>query len=165
MRSRWSAAIPLAVAVAAFLCFLPALSGGFLTYDDQALLTDNAAFLRGAWRDPRWLLTTAILNVHQPLAWLSYGIDYALFGLDPFCFHLTSLLLHALNAVVFYFLALRLFPRVSPDSDRFAAAAAALAFCLHPLRAECVAWVAERRELLSDLFFLLTLHAYLESAR
>ncbi|UPT73280.1 MAG: hypothetical protein M0D55_15530 [Elusimicrobiota bacterium] len=86
----------------------------------------------------------------QPLTWLSFQLDYSLWGLDPGMFHLTSLLLHAAAAVVFYHVAEELL-----GGRTGAALLAALFFAVHPLRVESVAWATERKGLLSGLFFLL----------
>src|SRR5581483_3265650 len=100
--------------------------------------------------------------------WLTYAVDYFLWGLDPFGYHLTSLLLHCVNAVLFYFLALRLLVLSVGDEAssrlRLTACFAALLFALHPLRVESVAWITERRDVLSGLFFLATLLCYLKAA-
>jgi hypothetical protein len=95
-----------------------------------------------------------------PLNFLSLAIDYRLWGLHPAGFHLTNLLLHAANAVAVYFLLLRL------QESQGIAAAASLLWSLHPVQVESVAWVSERKNVLSTLFFLLAFHAYLRySAR
>jgi len=109
---------------------------------------------------------------YQPLSWVSYAIDYRLWGLDPFGYHLTNLLLHAANAVLFWLLAMELLRNTEPPAARgpdggvrFAAAVGALFFALHPLRVESVAWASERRDVLSGLFFLLTMLFYVRAVR
>jgi protein O-mannosyl-transferase len=109
---------------------------------------------------------------YQPLSWVSYAIDYRLWGLDPFGYHLTNLLLHAANAVLFWLLAMELLRSTEPPAARgpdggvrFAAAVGALFFALHPLRVESVAWASERRDVLSGLFFLLTMLFYVRAVR
>lgn len=94
----------------------------------------------------------------MPLTWLTLAADHALWGLNPFGYHLTNVLLHAANAVLFFWIALRLLPREA--GAPLAAAAAALFFALHPLRVESVAWVTERRDVLSALFLLFCVLAY-----
>jgi tetratricopeptide (TPR) repeat protein len=157
--------IALSIAAVTFLCFLPALRAGFLIWDDQAYLVRNAQFLALGWRGLGWMFTNNVMFVYQPLAWLSYALDYSFWGLNPFGFHLTNLLLHCLNSVLFYRLALRLLTGVARPSknDVLAAGAAALCFSIHPLRVESVAWASERRDVLSGTFFLLTLTAYLNA--
>src|SRR2546425_4365958 len=100
---------------------------------------------------------------------MTLGLDYLLWGLNPFGYHLTSLLLHAANAVVFFFVVRRLLTRALPSpAERghalaVSAGVAALVFAIHPLRVESVAWVTERRDVLSGLFYLLTILLYLRA--
>src|SRR5207244_2307898 len=96
-------------------------------------------------------------------------LDYLLWGMNPLGYHLTSLLLHAANAVVFFFIVRRILPLALPaPSERghaltASAGVAALVFAIHPLRVESVAWVTERRDVLSGLFYLLTILMYLRA--
>src|SRR5207247_4441573 len=100
---------------------------------------------------------------------MTLGLDYLLWGMNPFGYHLTSLLLHAANAVVFFFVVHRILtlalPSPSERGHALAAAAgfAALVFAIHPLRVESVAWVTERRDVLSGLFYLPTILVYLRA--
>src|ERR1041384_3178307 len=114
------------------------------------------------------MFTTFLMGHYQPLTWVTLGLDYVIWGMNPFGYHLTNLVLHAANTVLFYFLALRLLSYVLPRDEEGAtivgAALAAMLFSIHPLRVESVAWVTERRDVLSGLFFFLTLHAYLTAA-
>jgi len=102
-----------------------------------------------------------------PVTWLTFGLDHALWGMNAFGYHLSNVLLHAANAVLFYLLAMRLLrlglTEASAGAIRLGAIAAALFFALHPLRVESVAWVTERRDVLSALFYLLTVLAYLKA--
>lgn len=102
-----------------------------------------------------------------PMTWLTFGLDHAFWGMNAFGYHLTNILLHAANAVLFYLLALRLLRRAlttaSPGATRVGAIVAALFFAVHPLRVESVAWVTERRDVLSALFYLLAVLAYLKA--
>jgi tetratricopeptide (TPR) repeat protein len=114
------------------------------------------------------MLTTTHMSNFSPLSWLSYAADYALWGLNPVGYHLTNVLLHALNAVLFFFLAGRLlraaFPAEPARKLELGAVVAALAFAVHPLRVESVAWAAERRDVLAGAFFLGTLLLYAKAA-
>jgi protein O-mannosyl-transferase len=117
----------------------------------------------------RWMFTTFHMGHYEPLTWITLAFDYALWGLNPTGFHLTNLVLHTINAVVFYFVALRLLAlswaaTANTLPLRIGAAIAALAFAIHPLRVESVAWATERRDVLSALFVLLTLICYLKAA-
>jgi tetratricopeptide (TPR) repeat protein len=147
MKKRLGLAVPLL----AFAAFLPALLNGFVHWDDYPFIIKNAGL-----GDLRWMLTTTSFGLYQPLSWLSLSLDRALWGLDPFGFHLTSLLLHAFNAGLVFMLGVRLL------KDESAALTAALLFALHPLRAEAVAWAATRKDVLAASFYLLTTLLYLE---
>src|SRR6184192_2806285 len=104
-----------------------------------------------------------------PLTWMTLGMDYLLWGMNPVGYHLTSLLLHTTSAVVFFFLARRLLtlalPRASGRGHALTVSAgfAALVFAIHPLRVESVAWVTERRDVLSGLFYLVAILLYLRA--
>ncbi len=150
---------PTAVVLLTFLVFSGALSNGFVNWDDRAYLLDNDAWRGLDWSRLRWMMTAVGPGPYQPLSWLTFGVDYELWGLSAFAIHLTSLLLHCACALAVYFLGLRLI------KDRAGAAAAALLFSLHPLRVESVAWAAERLDPLSGLFFLLTLSCWLRARR
>ena len=146
---------PLLCALFAFAAFSPALRAGFVDIDDTQLLVTNEHYRGLSWEALRWMLTTNRMGHWQPLTWLSYAIDWKLHGLDPFWFHLTNLLLHALDAALVCLLARRLL-RHEP-----AALLAGLAFGLHPLRAESVVWITERRDVLSTALLLGALLAWL----
>jgi tetratricopeptide (TPR) repeat protein len=106
------------------------------------------------------MFTTPRMGHYIPLTWLTLALDHALWGMNPRGYHATNVLLHAINAALVFLVARRLlagFPLAAP-------AFAALAFGLHPLRAESVAWVTERRDVLSGCFLLLALLAYLGAA-
>ena len=166
---RVSWAIPLGIFALTFLAFLPSLWNGFVDWDDPLNLTENPDYRGLGWPQLKWMFGGNNTNFYMPLTWLTYGLDYTLWGMNPAGYHLTSLLLHALNACVFYFVALRLL-RVAwrgefarDSAPRAGAALAALLFALHPLRVESVVWATERRDVLSGLFYLLAILAYLRS--
>ena len=119
-------------------------------------------------RHLRWMFTTTRLGNYTPLAWLSYAIDYSIWGLEPAGYHLTNLLLHSLNAVLFYRLAKLLlrgvFPGAGPRAIEAGALVASLAFSAHPLRVESVAWASERRDVLAGAFYLSALLFYVRAA-
>jgi len=154
------------VVVATALVYLPTLRNGFVDFDDQTNLTENPFFRGFDAVSLRWMLTN-IDGHYLPLTWLSYAVDYQLWGMNPVGYHLTNLLLHLANAVAFALLAARLLAiafRIpwerAPRALFVAAAIAAGLFALHPLRVESVAWATERRDVLSGLFFLLALDTY-----
>jgi Tfp pilus assembly protein PilF len=155
-----------AIALTLF-CYFPALANGFIDWDDSPLLLRNPHY-RGLGLDHlRWMFTTRLMGHWMPLNWVSFGLDHAVWGMRPFGYHLTNVLLHAINAAVVYALATKLLqlslPAFTSDGMRvkLGALVAALTFSLHPLRVESVAWVTERRDVLSGLFFLLAIWAYL----
>jgi tetratricopeptide (TPR) repeat protein len=160
--------LPVLVAVLSVVAFLPALQGQFVNWDDQANFVANEDFRGLGWAQLKWMWTATLLGHYIPLTWMTLGLNYALGGMNPWGYHLGNLLLHAANALVFYFLARRLL-RASLSSSQgegtvaLGAAFAALVFSLHPLRVESVAWVTERRDVLYALFFLLSALAYLRS--
>src|SRR5213593_2583432 len=161
--SLWQA--PVLIALATFAAFLPTLQNQFVNWDDPRNFLDNAHYRGLGWSQLRWMWTT-----HQghyiPLTWMTLGLDYLLWGLNPVGYHLTNLLLHAANAVVFFFVVRRILTRALPSpAERghalaVSAGVAALLFAIHPLRVESVAWATERRDVLSGLFYLLTLLVY-----
>lgn len=135
--------------------FWPVLGNGFINYDDPDYVTANPKVQAGlTWTGVRWAFTTGYFGNWHPLTWLSHMLDCQLYGLAPTGHHATSLLLHAINAV----LLLLLLHKLSGSIWRSSAVAAL--FALHPLRLESVAWVAERKDVLSAFFALSTLMAY-----
>jgi protein O-mannosyl-transferase len=162
--------VGLGVVLATAIAFLPTLFNGFVEWDDYENLLSNPSFRGLGWSHIAWMFTTFHMGPYQPLSWLTLGLDYAIWGLNPLGYHLTNLLLHAANALACYLVSRRLFALTwnQPDSEKswpviFSAAFAALFFSLHPLRVESVAWVTERRDVLSGLFYLWTIYAYLRA--
>jgi Flp pilus assembly protein TadD len=135
--------------------YCPALRHGFVNYDDDRYVTDNPRVQAGLrWDTISWAFTASEQANWHPLTWISHALDCQLFQLHAEGHHLTSLLLHALN-VLLLFLVLQWFTG-SAGRSFFVAAL----FAVHPLNVESVAWVAERKSVLSMLFFLLALAAY-----
>src|SRR5256885_3578833 len=163
---RWL--VPLVIALITCAAFLPALQNQFVSWDDADNFLDNPDYRGLAWTHLRWMWTTHGGH-YIPLTWMTLGLDYLLWGMNPVGYHLTSLLLHAANAVVFFFLVRRLLTLALPSpSERghalaVSAAFAALVFAIHPLRVESVAWATERRDVLSRLFFLFAVPAFLRA--
>lgn len=160
--------IPALVFTVTFSCFLPALTNEFVNWDDQNNFVNNSRYRGLSLSNLKWMFTTFLLGPYQPLSWLTLGIDYIFWGLNPTGYHLTNMLLHSTNAVLFYGLILALLTSALPVTarpanawiSRIAAASGALFFAIHPLRVESVAWASERRDVLSGLFFFLALLAY-----
>jgi tetratricopeptide (TPR) repeat protein len=162
--------IPALIVFATFVAFLPTLQNGFVNWDDESFLVNNLNYRGLGWQQILWMFTTFHMGPYQPLSWMTYGMDYVLWGMNPLGYHLTNLLLHAANAVFFYFISRRLIALVLPMPTRevswplaMSAAFAALIFAIHPLRVESVAWATERRDVMSGLFFLGTIYCYLRA--
>ena len=135
--------------------YWPVLRNDFVSYDDPDYVSENPYVLRGlTWQNSSWAFETVHSANWHPLTWLSHMLDVQLFGLQPAGHHLTNLLLHTANTLLL-FLALQRMTRA-----RWRSALVAALFALHPLHVESVAWVAERKDVLSGFFFMLTLWAY-----
>lgn len=151
-RLRWLCAILLAVAV--LVTYAPALRNGFVSWDDNAYVTENPRVLHPSWENAVWAFSAVHGSNWHPLTWLSHMFDVALFGPAPWGHHLTSIVLHAANAVLLFLVLTRMTRNAAPSL--FVAAL----FALHPVQVESVAWVAERKNVLSTLFWILTMWAY-----
>ena len=162
----------LVIFLSSIVVFLPVLQNGFVNWDDEANLLQNRNFRGLGWAQLRWMFTTFYGGHYQPLAWVSFGMDYLLWGTEPFGYHLTNLLLHAANAVLFYFLAREILAAALDQSARantlsmtLAAGFSALVFAIHPLRVESVAWATERRDVLSGTFLFSCVLCYLRGVK
>jgi protein O-mannosyl-transferase len=165
--SRW--VIPALLPLVVVTVFPLAVIGTF-QWDDYPLLVDNSAYRGLAWSNLRWMFSTNLMGHYMPVTWITYGVDYVLWGLDPFGYHLTNLALHAASTTLVYVVALRLFravwvraPGDGADTLRIGAALASLLFGVHPLRVESVVWITERLDLLCGFFYLLAILMYLRS--
>ncbi|MBL8856993.1 MAG: tetratricopeptide repeat protein [Planctomycetes bacterium] len=145
--------------------FWPALGAEFLGWDDDRNFLLNVHYRGLALENLQWMFTTFHMGPYQPLAWLTLGIDHALWGMDARGYHATNIMLHAVAVVLFFVLARRLFviarPSWSNTGSDACAFVAALVFGVHPLRVESVAWITERRDVLSGLFFVATVIAWI----
>jgi Tfp pilus assembly protein PilF len=129
-------------------------------FDDIIHITENPMVRRGlTWHGLAWALTTMHAANWQPLTWLSHLLDCTLFGLRPAGHHLVNVAIHALNAALLFAVLRR------STGACWRAAAVALVFAVHPLRVESVAWVSERKDVLSGAFWMLTMLAYVRYAR
>jgi protein O-mannosyl-transferase len=145
----------LLLALVTLLVYLPVGRDGFLVYDDDVYVTGNTMVQKGlTWAGVRWAFTTSHASNWHPVTWLSHMTDCELFGLNAGAHHLVNALIHTANAVLLFALLLRLTGGLWPSL--FVAAL----FAWHPLRVESVAWVSERKDVLSTFFALLTLLAY-----
>ena len=147
--------LALLLAVATLAVYYPVKHFSFLNYDDDLYVTENVHVQSGLdWDTVQWAFTTRAAYNWHPLTWLSHALDFQLFGLNPAGPHVVNLLLHTLNVLLLFWVLLR--------ATGFAGRSAIVAalFALHPINVQSVAWVAERKNLLSMLFFLLALGAY-----
>lgn len=143
------------LAAAVVVIYARTLYNGFVEFDDPSYIWDNPTVNRGIDLESvkAAFFSASAANWH-PMTWLSHMTDWQLFGRNAAGHHAMSLSLHAINAVLLYVALVRM------TRDPFASAACALLFAVHPLRVESVAWVSSRKDLMSGLFFFLTLLAY-----
>lgn len=135
--------------------YLPALWCGFVDFDDPAMVVNNLYVQSGFTIEGiRWAFTTGYMANWIPLSWLSHMIDVQLFGMNPAAHHATNVFLHIANTMLLF-----LFLKKTSAAPWQSAAIASL-FALHPLHVESVAWIAERKDVLSGFFWMLTLYAY-----
>jgi Flp pilus assembly protein TadD len=150
----------LLLALVTLLAYLPVTRDGFVNYDDQDYVTENSVVQKGlTWTGIKWAFTTSHASNWHPLTWLSHMADCELFGLNPGAHHLVNVLFHTANVVLLFLLLLRL------TGELWLAAFVAALFAWHPLHVESVAWISERKDMLSTFFALLTLLAYARYAQ
>ncbi len=150
--------VALLLALITLLVYLPAAHHGFVVYDDNTYVTENHMVQGGlTWAGIQWAFTTGYGSNWHPLTWLSHMLDCDLLGLNPGAHHSVNLLLHAANAVLLLLLLFRMTGAFWP------AAFVAALFAWHPLHVESVAWVSERKDVLSTFLGLLTLLAYVKA--
>ena len=147
--------ICLLLALAVGGVFWPVHSFDYVNYDDPDYVSANPHVQGGiTWQNVRWALTSGHASNWHPLTWVSHMLDWQLFGNHPGAQHVVSVAFHAFNTMLL-FLVLR-----AMTGAHWRSAVVAALFALHPLRAESVAWLSERKDVLSTLFLLLTLWAY-----
>jgi tetratricopeptide (TPR) repeat protein len=147
--------IALLLALTTLLVYLPVVHDGFVNYDDQDYVTDNTVVKNGlTWAGIKWAFTTGHASNWHPVTWLSHMLDCELFGLNPAAHHFVNALIHSMNAALLFVLLLRLTGALWP------CAFIAALFAWHPLHVESVAWISERKDVLSTFFALLTLLSY-----
>lgn len=153
------------VGLVVLAAYLPSLGNSFVSFDDDANFVTNTAYRGLGLEQLRWMWTTTHMGHWIPLTWMTFGLDFELWGMSPAGYHLTNVLLHAGNAVLAFFIARRLlgYLKLGAGNTVVAAAFAALLFALHPLRVESVAWITERRDVLSLLFELSSVLCYLRA--
>jgi len=143
------------LAAATLAVFWQVTQCDFVYFDDPRYVTENSQVQKGITLEGiRWAFTTSYFANWHPLTWISHLSDVQLFGLRPPWHHLTNLLFHVANTVLLFVVLLRM------TKARWESAFVAALFALHPLHVESVAWVSERKDVLSTFFWLLTMGAY-----
>lgn len=144
-----------ALALLTVAAFLPSLWNGFVNLDDPLYVTNNRVVKNGlTWEGLAWVRTANVANNWHPLTMLTHMLDYQLFGMNAAGHHGTSLFLHLVNVLLLFEILRRM------TGSPWRSAAAAGLFGVHPLRVESVAWVSERKDVLSALFWILAMGAY-----
>jgi tetratricopeptide (TPR) repeat protein len=147
--------ICICLAAGTFAAYEPMRHNSFVKYDDNKYLVRNPNVTSGITRDSViWAFTKPYASNWHPLTWFSHMLDCRLFGLNPFWHHLVSLLLHITNAILLFWILLKM------TGSTWASAFVAAVFALHPLQVESVAWAAERKTVLSGFFWFLTIAVY-----
>jgi hypothetical protein len=153
LRSRWLVCLLLGLVMTAL--FLPAIQFDFVDYDDSDYVKANPHVLTGlSWKNIAWAFQTGHASNWHPLTWLSHMLDCSVFGTGPHGPHLVNVLLHGTNAILLFLVLGQL------TAAFWRSAMVAALFALHPLHVESVAWISERKDVLSAMFFVLTLSAY-----
>jgi tetratricopeptide (TPR) repeat protein len=159
-RYRYEFGIGLILAAATIVAYSPVWRNDFINVDDPEYVSENRQVQAG-WtaESVRWAWTTFHAGYWQPVTWMSLQLDAQLFGLSPRAFHLDNLVWHIANVLLLFALLLRL------TGVLWRSAAAAMLFALHPMHVESVAWITERKDVLSAFFGLLSLWCYAGYAR
>jgi tetratricopeptide (TPR) repeat protein len=151
-----TAAFSAALVVVTLAAFRGLDAASFILYDDNGYVTENNHVKAGlAGQSIAWAFTTGAQANWHPVTWLSHMTDVSLFGLDPGKHHLMSVAIHAANAVLLFLVLFRM------TGASWRSGFAACLFAIHPLHVESVAWIAERKDVLSTMFWLLTLLSWL----
>ncbi len=159
--------IALLLALGTLLVYLPVTRHQFVNYDDGGYVTENPTVKAGlTWHGVKWAFTTWVVGNWHPVTMLSHMLDCQLFGLNSGLQHYENALFHAANTVLLFWLLLRLTQRhpennlAPPSNTLWPSAFVAALFAWHPLHVESVAWIAERKDVLSTFFELLALMCY-----
>lgn len=147
--------LSLALLLLTVLVYLPVRNNAFINFDDNHYITENPHAKAGlSWDTAKWAFSTYDAANWHPLTWLSHALDCELLGLNPAGHHFVNLLLHGFNAVLLFLILQSL------TGFTWRSLMVAALFAVHPLNVESVAWAAERKTILSTLFFLLAIWAY-----
>jgi protein O-mannosyl-transferase len=153
-------AVCLFLAAATWLVFGQTVHHEFVNFDDNTYVYENPIVQKGVTAEGlRWAFTSVHASNWHPVTWISHMVDCQIYGLNAGGHHLTNVLLHMATVIVLFLVLRQL------TGFLWRSAFVAAVFAIHPLRVESVAWVAERKDVLSGLFFLLTIAAYIRYAR
>ena len=166
------------VSFVTLVVFLPTLQNEFINWDDDYYVYDNQYIQLPLRNVLKWAFLNFYISSWHPLTWISHAVDYTVWGLNPLGHHLTNNLIHALNAFLVVFLSIGLieYDRKRETTEHLsepfpgkreiliAGAATGLLFGIHPLHVESVAWISERKDVLSSLFFCLSILSYIRYA-
>ncbi len=156
LNRRYFYLVGLLLAVTTLAVYWQVLGNGFVSYDDGMYVTENIRVQEGVTFDNLiWAFISSDASNWHPLTWISHMIDCQLYGLNPWGHHLTSLLFHVANTLLLLLILVRMTGALWQSS------LVAALFALHPLHVESVAWVAERKDVLSTFFMMLTLWSYM----
>lgn len=151
---KWHILVVLAIAAVALF---PMLRNGFTNWDDLLYVTNNKLLHQLSWDGLKAIFSTPLVSNYHPLTVLSLALNYQISELEPFGYHLTSLVFHLFNTWLVYVFIMKLSSR-----KHWVALFVALIFAIHPMHVESVAWVSERKDLLYTMFFLLSMIVYLD---
>ena len=147
------------LAIITLAAFWRVLGCDFINYDDYKYVTLNRHVQTGFTKDAlKWAFIRGYEATWQPMVWLSYVLDYQLYGSKPYGYHLTNFLLHIANTVLLFLVLSRM------TESLWRSAFVTALFAIHPLHVESVAWIAERKDVLSGLFWMLAMWAYVSYA-
>jgi len=148
-------AISLFLVTVTFLAYWPVLDNGFVNFDDGRYVTENTHIQKGLTLEAVvWAFTQSYAANWHPMTWLSHMLDFEVYGLDPSGHHLTNLFFHIANTLLLFGVLLKM------TGALWRSGLVAVLFALHPLNVESVAWIAERKNVLSTFFWFLTMWAY-----
>lgn len=153
------------VALVTFLVYLPALRNNFVNWDDHIYVYENQNIRSLNLGFLKWCLTAEVPPLWHPLALISLAVDYAIWGLNPWGYHLANVTLHSFNTLLVFILAAKLieYGMVKQDNKKVLtiASVTSLLFGIHPIHVESVAWISERKDVLYSFFFLSSLLTYI----
>ena len=157
---KWAIALSLLLIAVTVILYLPVLHHPFSNLDDHGYVYENLHVQEGlTWSTIKWAFTTLDDSNWHPLTWLSHAVDCQIYGIDPAGHHEMNMIWHVIDAVLLFWVLLQATGYLGRSFMVVAL------FALHPINVEAVAWVAERKTLLSTFFFLLALAAYRWYAR